>query len=150
MRKIVLKNCNMSNIKHSQDTFRSLANITEEQNYILNYLKVHVVFGESELLINNISFTIKGVSVCKNASPTIPVMFLTCCTVDIPLNVAKFKMAARKRSHIDYEQLNLFSSVVLYNTAPKNVEKLFKHIVIDNVVSHMPNNFPSYFICINN
>ncbi len=79
------------NIKHSQDTFRSLANITEEQNYILNYLKVHVVFGESELLINNISFTIKGVSVCKNASPTIPVMFLTCCTVDIPLNVAKFK-----------------------------------------------------------
>ncbi len=57
------------------------------------------------------------------SSPTIQVVCLTCCTAEILLNVANFKMAARKRSHIDYEQLNSFSSVVLYNTAPKKRRK---------------------------
>ena len=33
-------------IKHSRDTFLSLANVTEERNYILNYLKVHMASGE--------------------------------------------------------------------------------------------------------
>ena len=53
--------------KHLRDTFLSLANITEERNYILNYLKVHMASGEVELLQSNLVFTIKGICICKDA-----------------------------------------------------------------------------------
>ena len=54
-------------IKHSRDSFLSLENITEERNFILNYLKVHMASGEVELLEDNLVFMIKGISVCKDA-----------------------------------------------------------------------------------
>ena len=57
-------------IKQSRYRFLSLANITKERNFILDYLKVHLASDDSEQVLlknNNILFMIKGVSVCKNA-----------------------------------------------------------------------------------
>jgi hypothetical protein len=57
-------------IKKSRYRFLSLANITKERNFILDYLKVHLASDDSEQVLlknNNILFMIKGVSVCKNA-----------------------------------------------------------------------------------
>ena len=62
------KNLWYVDVKDSRDRFSCLANVTKERNFILDYVKVHIMSDDLEeemLQCSKIVFMIKGVQVCE-------------------------------------------------------------------------------------